>query len=233
MKGNVVAIVVAAGVGKRFGEGTNKPFENLSGKPIFVWALEALEVLPEVGEIIPVIKEEYMEYAVGVLEQCHIPKVRRIAPGGKARQDSVFHGLSLVENHEDLVLIHDGVRPLLEPHLVSYALQNFRDCDGVVLGVPVKDTVKAVIGGEVKQTLDRQTLWSIQTPQIFRFETLYNAYEEAKKESFAATDDSALVERYGGRVKVVTGSYENIKITTPGDLVVAEALMRLRRGQGE
>jgi 2-C-methyl-D-erythritol 4-phosphate cytidylyltransferase len=230
MKGNAVAIVPAAGAGKRFGEGTRKAFEVLAGKPVLIRTLEALDAVAEIQEIIPVIKEEEMEYVVGLFEQYAVPKVRRVAPGGRERHDSVLHGLHLVEAREGLVLVHDGVRPLVEPHLISYALTQFKDCDGVVLGVPVKDTIKEVKEGEVHQTLDRQYLWAIQTPQIFRYDTLSSAYEKAAGEAFSSTDDAALVERYGGRIKVVMGSYENIKITTPGDMVVAEAVLKMREG---
>ncbi len=229
MKDTITAIVPAAGVGKRFGEGTNKPITNLCDKPLILWTLQTLDGLSEIREIIPVVKEEDMEYAVELFERHSMPKIKRIAPGGKERQDSVSHGLNLVADKKCIVLIHDGVRPLIEPAVITAAVKQLKECDGVVVGVPVKDTIKEVAEGDVKQTLKRDALWAIQTPQVFRYETIYRAYEEARKESFYSTDDSALVERYGGKIRVVMGSYTNIKITTPEDLMIAELFLKLRR----
>lgn len=228
MKRSVVAVVPAAGVGKRFGDGTNKPFEMLAEKPLMLWALETLGRMPEITEIIPVVKEDHMQSAAELFELYNIRKVRRIAPGGRERQDSVFHGLNLVEDRRSVILIHDGVRPLIEPHMIHYALNELKDCDGVVVGVPVKDTIKEAADSLVVKTLRRDVLWAVQTPQIFRYETILNAYEKAAADAFSSTDDSALVERYGGRVKMVMGSYTNIKITTPGDLIMAEQFLRMR-----
>ena len=124
--------------------------------------------------------------------------------------------------------MHDAVRPLIEPSLVAHAKTQLKDCEGVVVGVPVKDTIKEVEEGEVKHTLRRDGLWSVQTPQAFHYETIYEAYDRAVKESFYATDDSALVEKYGGRVRMVMGSYKNIKITTPEDMKMAELFLEMR-----
>jgi 2-C-methyl-D-erythritol 4-phosphate cytidylyltransferase len=226
VKNKVIAIVLGAGIGKRFGD--NKTLAVLGGRPLIIWALEALNHVPDIKEIIPVIKESDMEYVSEILDQFDIPKVRRIAPGGRERQDSVFNGLSIVDDKNSVILVHDGVRPLIEPGVVSDAINQLGDCDGVVVGVPPKDTIKEVREGFVTRTLQRDLLSSVQTPQIFRFETVYTAYEKAKKESFYSTDDSALVERYGGKIKMVMGSYTNIKITTPEDLMIAELFLKMR-----
>lgn len=226
--GKVTAVIPAAGFGKRFGDGTSKQYVTLRGKPLLVWALETLEASPEIFEIIPVLKDGDMESGIRMLEEYGISKVRRIAPGGKERQDSVFHGLKIVDDKKGVVLVHDGVRPLIEPSLVANAIAQLKDCEGVVVGVPVKDTIKEVEEGEVRHTLRRDTLWSVQTPQVFRYETLYEAYERAAKDSFYSTDDSALVEKYGGRIKIVMGSYKNIKITTLEDLKMAELFLEMR-----
>ncbi len=228
MKEKIIAIVPSAGIGKRFGDKTNKPFETLNGKPLVIWALETLENIPEIHEIIPVLKEADMEYGVEIFEQYNISKIRRIAPGGEERQDSVFHGLNLVDDIKCIVLVHDGVRPLIEPDIIKNAVKQLKDCDGVVVGVPVKDTIKETAGDLVSRTLKRDTLWSIQTPQIFSYNTLLGAYEKALKSSYYSTDDSALVERNGGKIKVVMGSYTNIKVTTPEDLKIAELFINLR-----
>lgn len=228
MKDKIIAIVPAAGTGKRFGDKTNKQFETLNGKPLIIWALETLENMPGIHEIIPVLKEADMEYGVEIFEQYRISKIRRVAPGGAERQDSVFHGLNLIDDKKCIVLVHDGVRPLIEPDIIINAVKQLKDCDGVVVGVPVKDTIKETTGDLVTKTLKRDTLWSIQTPQIFSYNTLYSAYEKAIKSSYYSTDDSALVERNGGKIKVVMGSYTNIKVTTPEDLKIAELFINLR-----
>jgi 2-C-methyl-D-erythritol 4-phosphate cytidylyltransferase len=240
-KEKVVAIVPAAGLGKRFGPGTNKPFQNLSGKPIIVWPLEILNAVVEVVEIIPVLKMEDMEYGLKIFEKYGISKIKRIAPGGKERQDSVYNGLKLIEDKNCIVLIHDGVRPLIERNLVENMITEllspsvpplqkggeggFNGFDGVTLGIPLKDTIKEAENGIIKKTLRRDSLWAIQTPQVFRYNNILTAYERAMKEGFCSTDDAALIEKYGGKVKVIIGSYKNIKITTPEDLAIAEFLL--------
>ena len=230
MRGRIVAIVPAAGIGRRFGKDENKSFVDLGRKPLLLWALGTLGSMPEVDEIIPVLRKSDMEPALELFERYNITKIKRIAPGGKERQESVFHGLGLVKDSDSVILVHDGARPLITPHVVRNAVGALSGCDGVVVGVPVKDTIKEVAEGGVLRTLNRQSLWAVQTPQIFPFGTVYGAYERAMRESFYSTDDSALVERYGGRIKVVMGSYRNIKITTPEDLGIAEAFLREEGG---
>ena len=225
----VVAVVPAAGIGKRFGSGTNKPFHNLSGRPLLAWSLQVLESVKEVVEIIPVLKVEDMDVGIDIFEQYGLSKIKKIAPGGKERQDSVYSGLKLIEDKDCVVLIHDGVRPLIEKSLVEKILRHMSDsmsdqeyCDGIIPGVPLKDTIKESTGDIVKKTLKRDSLWAIQTPQAFLYERIMRAYETAIKESFYSTDDAALIERDKGRMKIMMGSYTNIKITTPEDLAIAE-----------
>ncbi len=221
----VVAIVPAAGLSKRFGPGTNKPFQNLSGKPIIVWSLEILEAVVDIAEIIPVLKNEDMEHGAKVFEENSLSKIKKIAPGGRERQDSVYNGLKLIEDKNCIVLIHDGVRPLIEKGLIEKAIRELKGFDGVALGVPLKDTIKEAEDGIIKKTLRRDSLWAIQTPQVFPYKNILTAYEKAMKEGFYSTDDAALIERYGGKIKVTMGSYKNIKITTPEDLAIAEFLL--------
>lgn len=230
MKQKVVAIVPAAGLGKRFGEGTNKPFASLGNKPLLIWAVKTFQEMPEVEEIIPVVKEADMELCSRLFRQYSITKIRQIAPGGLERQDSVLNGLRFISDRESVIIIHDGVRPFADRSIVINALQQLTDCDGVVVGVPLKDTVKEVRGGFVLSTPKRDLLWAVQTPQIFNFQALYSAYEKAIADSFYTTDDSALVERNGGIVKVIPGSYMNIKVTTPEDLLVAEVFRNMMGG---
>lgn len=228
MKEDVIAIVPAAGLGRRFGPGANKPFHQLLGKPLIVWSLEVFERLKEIKEVIPVLKEEDMEKGVEIFERYELSKVKRIAPGGRERQDSVYSGLRLLKEKTGIVLIHDGARPLIEDSIVKSALRGISGFDGVVVGVPVKDTIKEVQDEIVKKTLRRETIWAVQTPQVFLYGPIMSAYRRAMEEKFYSTDDSALLERSGGKVKVLMGSYSNIKITTPEDISVAEALLKER-----
>ncbi|MEW6066771.1 MAG: 2-C-methyl-D-erythritol 4-phosphate cytidylyltransferase [Nitrospirota bacterium] len=221
----IVAVVPAAGIGKRFGSGANKPFLHLCGKPLIIWSLETLHSVNAVREIIPVLKEEDMEQGRKIFESYGFSKIKRISPGGKERQDSVYNGLKLVEDKDCMVIIHDGVRPLIGKDLVEKLIDELKDFDGAVLSVPVKDTIKEAEDEIVKKTLKRDSLWAIQTPQIFSFRTISGAYEKAIEEGFYATDDAALVEKYGGNIKIVMGSYRNIKITTPEDMAIAEFLL--------
>ncbi|MGQ9570994.1 MAG: 2-C-methyl-D-erythritol 4-phosphate cytidylyltransferase [Thermodesulfovibrionales bacterium] len=225
MHRRVIAIVPAAGIGRRFGQDNSKPFHHLGGEPLIVWTIRALESAEEIEEIIPVLRKEDIQRGIDVFKGYNLSKIKRIATGGKERQDSVYNALKLINDSSCVVLIHDGVRPFIEKDLIEKAIKGLEGFDGVVLGIPVKDTIKEVEGGIVKRTLKREVLWSIQTPQVFVFKKLSEAYEMSLKDGFYSTDDSALVERYGGKIKVIMGSYKNIKITTPDDMILAEYLI--------
>jgi 2-C-methyl-D-erythritol 4-phosphate cytidylyltransferase len=230
MNRKIAAIVPAAGIGKRLGPGTNKPFHLLLEKPLIVWAIEFLEQMEEITEIVPVLKESDMGEGLRVFERFGFSKVKRAVPGGSKRQDSVYNGLRHLGGDPDIVVIHDGVRPLVEIEKVREAITAIDGCEGAVLGVPVKDTIKQVEADVVHNTLKRDNLWAAQTPQVFLRDALVRAYDRAMAERFYGTDDSALVERIGGKVKVIMGSYSNIKITTPDDLPLAEFLLRRKMG---
>jgi 2-C-methyl-D-erythritol 4-phosphate cytidylyltransferase len=225
--GGAVAIVPAAGVGSRLGTGLKKPFFPLMGKPLIVWALLALEGAEEIAEIIPVLKDSDMERGAEFLKQYGLSKVRHIASGGHRRQDSVLSGLRLVADPSAVVLVHDGARPLLEHGLIKETLEALDGYDGAVAAVSCTDTIKeASAEGVVLRTLDRQVLWAAQTPQVFPFGRLMEAHEAAASKGYYSTDDSALVQWRGGRIRIVKGSTTNIKITTPEDIEVAETFMR-------
>jgi 2-C-methyl-D-erythritol 4-phosphate cytidylyltransferase len=230
MKKSISAIVPAAGLGKRFGSGTNKPFHPLLDKPLIVWTLELFELIEEIEEVIPVLKESDMAAGVEIFEKYNLSKIKRVAPGGDERQDSVYNGLRLLKDDAGLVIIHDGARPLIDRATVMATINSITGFDGAVVGVPVKDTIKEAEKNIVKRTLKRETLWAIQTPQVFRYDSIMNAYDNAIAENYYSTDDSALIERMGGTVNIVMGSYENIKITTPEDMHIAEFLLRQRIG---
>lgn len=233
MSHKVIAIVPSAGLGRRFGSDANKPFQILGGKPLVVWALETLESVDAIEEIIPVLRKEDVEKGIEVFRSYNISKAKRVAKGGKERQDSVYNGLKLIGDKNCIVLIHDGVRPLIEKDLIEKVIKELlkggkgglKSFDGVVLGVPVKDTIKEAGSGIIRRTIKRDSLWAIQTPQVFPYKKISAAYKKSIKEGFYSTDDAALMERYGGKIKVIMGSYSNIKITTPDDLIFAEYLI--------
>lgn len=226
----VVAIVPAAGVGTRFGTGTRKTFHSLLGKPLLIWSLEVLASVAEIGTIIPVVREEDRALTDELVARYAVPRVDPAIAGGKERQDSVRNGLRHLGRSFPVVLIHDGARPLVDGDLVKRLISAIDGADGAIAAVPVKDTIKEArpSGDEivVSRTLDRDLLWSVQTPQVFRHGTLLSAYEKATADDYYATDDAALVERYGGTVRIVMGSYRNIKVTTPEDVLIAEAFLK-------
>jgi 2-C-methyl-D-erythritol 4-phosphate cytidylyltransferase len=233
MSHKVIAIVPSAGLGRRFGSDANKPFQILGGKPLVVWALETLESVDAIEEIIPVLRKEDVERGIEVFRSYNISKTNRVATGGEERQDSVYNGLKIIADKNCIVLIHDGVRPLIEKDLIEKEIKELlkggkgglKSFDGVVLGVPVKDTIKEAGSGIIRRTIKRDSLWAIQTPQVFPYKKISAAYKKSIKEGFYSTDDAALMERYGGKIKVIMGSYSNIKITTPDDLIFAEYLL--------
>ncbi|VAX31527.1 2-C-methyl-D-erythritol 4-phosphate cytidylyltransferase [hydrothermal vent metagenome] len=222
----VIAIIPAAGSGRRFGGG--KTLLNLKGMPVIARTLSALQAVDEIVEIIPVMRNDEMEQTLEIVEKYGFTKVRKIAPGGRERQESVSHGLALIERKGCIVLVHDGVRPLVTPEIIRNAIAALGDLDGVVTAVAVKDTIKEVVDGMVRKTLAREVLFAVQTPQVFPYAVLMEAYAEALKSGMHFTDDAAMVEHNGGRVKVVEGEYSNIKITTREDLDVAEAFLKNR-----
>jgi 2-C-methyl-D-erythritol 4-phosphate cytidylyltransferase len=231
-KANVVAIVAAAGIGKRFAPDGKKLFQSLAGKPVIIRTLELLQSAPEITEMVLVVKEEDLIIFAELIGEHGIRKVKQIVPGGKERQDSVYNGLKSITDDNAIVLIHDGGRPFADGAMISRAVREVESCDGVVAAVPVKDTIKEADAGEtdtespvVRRTLNRAVLYATQTPQVFPFNVIMEAHKKAREEQFIGTDDASLVERYGGKVRIVAGSYCNIKITTPEDLALAEALI--------
>ena len=223
------ALIPAAGMGKRMGASINKQYLQLDGLPIVARTISVFEQSPLIEAIYLVIPAEEIPYCrEHVVEACGFRKVVEIVAGGRERQNSVMNGLNAMRrdvSDDDVVLIHDGVRPLITPQLLQESIEAARGWDGALVAVPAKDTIKAVRDGLVVDTPPRETLWQAQTPQSFRFSVIYDAHRTAQQEGFMGTDDSSLVERRGGTVMVVRGDYRNIKITTPEDLVLAEAFL--------
>lgn len=224
-----VALIPAAGMGKRMGSSINKQYLQLGGLPIVARTISVFEQSPLIDAVYLVIPADEIAYCQKhVVEACGFRKVAAIVPGGKERQNSVMNGLAAMREHvadDDVVLIHDGVRPLITHDLLRETIAVARTGDGALVAVPAKDTIKTVVNGVVTGTPDRDALWLAQTPQAFRFGVVYAAHQAAVADCFMGTDDASLVERNGCQVRIVRGDYRNIKITTPEDLVLAEAFL--------
>jgi len=223
----VTAIIPAAGSGKRLN--AKKQFLKLLGKPLISYTISEFESCQSVDDIIVISAKDDIEQTKELLKG--FKKVKKIIEGGAERQDSVYNGINSVEveSEEDIILIHDGARPLITRDIISKAISEAKVAKAVVVGVPSKDTIKTVSkDGIVAETLDRKAIWLVQTPQVFSFSVIKEAYERAKRIGYKATDDSKLVERLGISVKIVMGSYENIKITTSEDIAIAEAILKGR-----
>ena len=224
-----VAIILAAGKGIRLGGDTEKALAPLFGKPLLAWTLAVFEAMIRIEELIVVVPPgREHAYRKEVIEAYTISKAT-IVSGGRERQDSLFNGFARIEGPCSGVVIHDGARPLITADIVEQAMDAAEEKGAAVVAVTAKDTVKVgTEGGLVEQTLDRSRLWLAQTPQAYAYPVIREALYAAQRDGVEATDDSALVERIGKPVVLVRGSYENIKITTPEDLVLAAALLKRR-----
>lgn len=225
----IVAIIAAAGEGRRMGGTIEKQFLCLQGKPVLSHTLALFDVHPMVdGLILVVSSSQRQALREKVLDPYPCRKLLKVIDGGKERQDSVARGVKALPPECELVVVHDGVRPLLNDELLTSVLESAQKHGAAVAAVPARDTVKRVKEGRVASTLERETVWLAQTPQAFKTGLLRRAYEEAARTQTTATDDAALVELLGVPVHLVLGSAQNIKVTTPMDLVVAETLIAQR-----
>lgn len=224
----VAAIIVAGGSGKRMGMNIKKQFIELDGKATLAHTIEVFNKCKIIDEIIVVVgKADKEKVRTEIVSRYDYRKVIQIVEGGKERQDSVYNGLMSVSDEVQYVMIHDGARPFISEEILEKAFIMTKERHATVVAVPVKDTIKVVNEAlEVEGTPNRSTLWSIQTPQSFKKELLMEAYAYAKEEGLTVTDDSMLVEAYGKKVYIVEGDYNNIKITTPEDLVLGQAILR-------
>ncbi len=224
-KGNVGAVIVAAGKGERMGE--DKMFASLGGRPVLEQTVAVFEHSPIIDEIAIVFGEHNIEKGRQLVDKAGWKKVIAICVGGARRQDSVAVGLKEL-NDCQWIVIHDGARPLVTSRLIKDCLEAAGESAAAACAVPIGDTIKMVgDDGFVIRTPPREKLWAVQTPQAFASGIINEAYSQAGHD---ATDDAALVERSGGRVKLCSGSYENIKITTPEDLALARLLWQKREG---
>lgn len=219
----VSVIIPAAGSGKRMGGGTAKQFLPLGGEPVLLRTVRLFSSSPLVDEIVLAAGDvEATAELVG-----HLPKVTRIVQGGAERQDSVWAALQVVQSRPRLICVHDAARPLLTQETLHGILQAAGEHSAQVVAVPVKDTIKvAGPDGLVTATPDRASLWAVQTPQVFWVETLVAAYKQAEAEGFRGTDCASLVERAGVPVRIFPGDSTNLKLTTPEDLLLAEAILQ-------
>lgn len=221
------AIIPAAGMGRRMNTAINKQYLTLNGKPILAHTLDVFERCSLIREIILVINEKEFDLCQEqILDPYHYQKIQ-LVKGGLTRQESVYQGLQACPADTDLVMVHDGARPLLTESIIKASIDQTIEYQATVVGVPAKNTIKVIDDhGLVKHTPNRASLIEIQTPQTFSLSLLREAHEEARKQGIEGTDDAFLVEALDHPVKIVIGDYVNIKITTPEDLVIAESIIK-------
>ena len=221
-------IVVAAGDSRRMA-GVDKIFVPLMGRPLISYSLEVLHGAPQVGAIVLVLADHNLERGRTLVEEKGWHKVGDVCLGGERRQDSVRRGLDRLPDSE-WIIVHDGARPFIDLDLVARGLKEAGYTGAAVAAVPVKDTIKSADAElQVTQTLPRDGLWAVQTPQVFRRQMLDEAHRHINEEF---SDDASMVERAGGKVRIFMGSYYNIKVTTPEDVPVAEAILTSRLWAG-
>ncbi|ACA42090.1 2-C-methyl-D-erythritol 4-phosphate cytidylyltransferase [Lysinibacillus sphaericus] len=220
-------VLPAAGSGKRMGAGQNKLFLKLLKKPILIHTLEVFQQDPFCTGIWLAVKPEERIYIQELLDEYRITKVKGLPNGGAERQHSVHSCMKEMEQ-VDIVLVHDAARPFITHAIIANLVQSAHDFGAAIAGVRAKDTMKKVRNGVIEETVDRDSLWMIQTPQAFRFDLIVEAEDVAEKVGFLGTDEAMLVERLGHTVHIVESSYENVKMTTQEDLLFGEAILRKR-----
>ena len=229
------AVILAGGTGDRFGREGGKQLVEIAGRPVLTWSAESFDAVGDVGLIVIVCpedrKEEYLKRAIDPFPFV-TPVV--VAPSGATRQESAFSGLEYVPEEYEFVALHDGARPLVTPELIAHIIAIVKgniDCDGAIIAHPAIDTLKVVENGIVAGTPDRNVFWNAQTPQVFRSGICRRAHAAALSDGFVGTDDSSLIERLGGRVLVVEGPRDNLKLTVPEDYELMEAAVRKLYGR--
>jgi len=218
----VGAVIVAAGESQRMGR-IDKLMAQIGGEPLLLHATRPFQECRRVSQIVVVVSGSNRERCQRLVSGKEWTKVTDVCLGGRRRQDSVAAGLKRLDGC-DWIIVHDGARPLVTVELIERGLKAARETGAAIAAVPVKDTIK-IAGNDriVSQTPPRHSLWQVQTPQVFRGDVITGAYRKANG---TVTDDASLVEQLGGRVKLYMGSYDNIKVTTPEDLTLAELLLR-------
>jgi 2-C-methyl-D-erythritol 4-phosphate cytidylyltransferase len=215
-------VIPAAGQGKRMNAGKNKQFIELDGIPVIVHTLKVFEYDPQCTGILLVVNPNERDIFAAMADQYEIS-------GGSERQHSVYNGLKAASS--EIVLVHDGARPFIKKNMMTKLVKAASKDGAATVAVPVKDTIKRVLNSEVIETVERSSLWAVQTPQAFRLSDILIAHEEALQSGFLGTDDASLIERSGRKVQVIEGDYTNIKLTTPDDLLLAKAILESERGE--
>ena len=222
-------ILPAAGQGKRMGAGKNKLLLELNGIPVLIHTLRVFEQDEACSGIVLAIHPQDKREFQALLTRYNVKKVINLVPGGKERQDSIYNALNPVET-DGIILVHDAARPFTLKEHIHRLTEMAAEAGAAILGVPAKDTMKKINDGVVVETVERSSLWAVQTPQAFRISLLKEAYEKADKDHFLGTDDASLVEGwFHYPVAMVEGDYDNIKLTTPEDLFFAEAIIEKRK----
>ncbi len=225
----VAVIIPAAGVGKRLPGKIAKQFLEIHGKPVISWTVNRFLNLESLSTGVLVVHKDEIEHTRQLFaDDQNFKKKFSIIAGGDHRQDSVFNGLTQLSDDMDIVLVHDGVRPLISREIIMESIRVAVDNGACITAVPVKDTVKRVRENQVLETIPREQVWQVQTPQTFRYEILYQAHQQARQMKYYATDEAALLEWLGIPISVIRGDYRNIKITTREDLIIAESLWNER-----
>lgn len=220
------AIIVGAGKSVRMNQSLNKIFLNIINKPLIYYTLKQFEDCPLINKIILVTRKENIKHLHNLVKQFKLKKIEKIVSGGEKRQDSVYNGIkSLNAKKDDIIIIHNAANPLVTQKTITDCIKAAIDFGASVTAFPAKDTIKKVKNNFVVKTLNRQELFQIQTPQCIRYDLAIKAFEKAKKDNFYATDDVALVERLGHKVKLVPCSEENIKVTTQKDLETVKNIL--------
>ncbi len=221
------AIIVSAGKGVRMNRTIPKQYLLLQGRPVLCHTVMAFSKCPEVDKIVLVVPEKDIQYCrEQILSGLRIDTPVKVLAGGKRRQDSVFNGILSIDDRDAIVVIHDGVRPLIRPEMISRCINKAKISGACILGVPLQDTLKTVdCDSLIQTTINRESLWTAQTPQAFHYQLIRDAHEAAAKAGVEATDDAALLERMGLSVNIVLSTGNNLKITTNDDLLLADALL--------
>ena len=224
-----VAIVAGAGSGKRLGCPAKKPFVDLKGRPLIIYSLKTLDSSPSIDGIVVAVERSCLKRFSGLIKRYHIRKVKFIVSGGRTRYESIRNCLSKVDASYGIVLVHDAARPLVDEGLIRGSISTAKRFGGCIAAVPVKDTVKTA-GKDlfITKTIERSKVWAAETPQTFRRALIMKAYRNAPRDHSKITDDSYLIERLGAKVKILMGSYRNIKVTTKEDLALAGMLLKNR-----
>lgn len=220
-------ILPAAGLGKRMGAGKNKLLLELCGVPVLIHTIRVFERDDECQGIILAINPQDEGELKALFKRYHIKKVINLVTGGTERQFSIFNALKTVTT-DGMILVHDAARPFIQVEQIHRLVKKAAETGAAIIGVPAKDTMKTIKDGVVTATVERSSLWAVQTPQAFHISLLLKAYEEAERDGFLGTDDASLVERLDYPIAIVEGDYENIKLTTPEDLYIAEAILKKR-----